>query len=94
MNTHRLEISGHRLVVRSNAQPDYVQRLASELDESVRQASAQGAGPVGTVLLVALAQADELRRLRTAHEQLRGELGASVARLSAGLMSLEIAPDA
>lgn len=64
--THRLEIAGHVVTVRSPADSAYVRSLAGDLDARVRAVGDQGAGPVGAVLVVALGLADELRRAQDA----------------------------
>ncbi|MCB9522248.1 MAG: cell division protein ZapA [Myxococcales bacterium] len=65
-HTHRLQIAGHVVTVRSPADTAYVRALAADLDARVRAVGDQGAGPVGAVLVAALGLADELRRAQDA----------------------------
>lgn len=85
MTTHQLVIAGHRLTVRSKADPAYVQALARQLDERVRAVAAQGAGPVGSALLAALAIADELTRALEREEAMRDALRTRAAALAEAL---------
>ena len=86
MHTITLDIAGHQITVRSGADEHYVRDLGSLLDERVRQAAKQGAGPVAAVLLTALGLADELEKTRALLEQ-------QVERTTQHVSRLQIAID-
>lgn len=65
-HTHRLQIAGQVVTVRSPADAAYVRALAADVDARVRAVGDQGAGPVGAVLVAALGLADELKRAQDA----------------------------
>lgn len=87
MHEHRLDIAGHTITVRSQADPDYVQRLGRLIDARASGATTQGAGPVGAVLLAALALADEWIRAAEKLEVLSGETKTATHELLAMLES-------
>lgn len=85
MTTHQLDIAGHSLTVRSSADEAYVQQLADLLDERVRSAAHQGAGPVASVLLTALGLADELTKCREREADLREAIRGRASALAEAL---------
>ncbi len=74
VTTHALYIAGHHLTVRSAADADYVQVLARLVDDRILSAGGQGAGPIGSVLLAALALADELKKSEDEVARLRRDV--------------------
>jgi cell division protein ZapA (FtsZ GTPase activity inhibitor) len=79
-----VEIMGQNLVVRSDADDDWIRTVAHAVDEKIRRirASSQGASSVSLAILAALNFADELQRLRNEHKELMERIEAMNRRLS------------
>jgi cell division protein ZapA len=79
-----VEIMGQNLVVASDSGDDWTRTLAAAVDEKIKtiRASAQTVNSVNLAILAALNFADELERLRRAHEELLSHLEALSRRLS------------
>ena len=82
-DAHRVEfeILGQKVTIRSEASPEYVQRLVGYLDECLRQVGGDGADPVRRLALVALYVTDELFRLRDERTRADGDVNARVDAL-------------
>jgi len=80
-----VEIMGQSLVVRSDADDDWIRNVAQAVDEKIRRirASSQSASSVSLAILAALNFADELERLRNEHKELMERIEAMNRRLSA-----------
>ncbi|HUE96762.1 MAG TPA: cell division protein ZapA [Longimicrobiaceae bacterium] len=78
-----VEIAGERHVLRADASPEYTQRVAAHVDETIR---ALGVGntldPHRAAILAALTITDELFREKQELETLRSELTRRAARLT------------
>jgi cell division protein ZapA (FtsZ GTPase activity inhibitor) len=82
-DAHRVEFEllGQKVTIRSDASPEYVQRLVGYLDECLRQVGGDGADPMRRLALAALYVTDELFRLRDERTQADGEVKARVDAL-------------
>lgn len=83
--THRLQIAGQPLTVRSPAESQYVEGLAASIEARVQPALDQGAGPVAAALLAALALADELKRSEDELAKIKAALADRVEALRAAV---------
>lgn len=83
--THRLQIAGQPLTVRSSAETAYVEGLAASIEARVQPALDAGAGPAAAALLAALALADELKRAEDELAQIKAALAERVDALRAAV---------
>jgi cell division protein ZapA (FtsZ GTPase activity inhibitor) len=91
MKAVSVEIMGQSLVVRSDADDDWIRNVAHAVDEKIKRirAGSQGASSVSLVILAALNFADELERLRNQHRELIDRIEAMNRRLSAAIDGAE-----
>ncbi len=79
MHTHHLHIAGQSVTVRAAAAPAYVNRLAADLDARVRAVGDQGAGPMGAVIVAALAMAALENAMEARDDALRARVEQALA---------------
>src|SRR5262245_48228628 len=85
-NDHRIvpvNVQGHQYPISTSLDPDYVQQLASFVDEKMRDAgeSTPSADSLRLAVLAALNIADELFRCRDATDLRNGELAERAGEL-------------
>ena len=87
--TYDLRIAGHVITVRSAAEAAQVRAVARMVDERVREANAQGAGPLNSALMAALALADELIQTRRQLESVQTAVSAHADEMWSVLVEAE-----
>jgi cell division protein ZapA len=82
-----VQIMGQNLIVASDADDDWVKSVAETVDEKIKdiRAGSQTVSSVNLAILAALNFADELERLRLAHQALVDRIEAMNKRLSAAI---------
>lgn len=80
----KVEIGGREYAIRADATPDYTRRCANFVDRTVRDLTRQAGlvDPHRAVILAALSLADQLFKVRSELDQVRGDSAARAAALS------------